>query len=200
MDGRCELIFFRGNANAVDHISVNSADTTLTPVFPQETAIGIALEFPVFNAFTARAGIMHHWQIKADSFAPYVLELEHIWEWDDGSNLFAEIGYADVIGTKDTGLSNPELDMRRIYKGGTILTALEYEPTKGTLLGITGTYNIKYEAFYFSPKISREIELGPLIWEFELKGEFINSQSSQPNFLALYEDKDRVLFTLEVKF
>ncbi len=194
--GRWEIIAFSGYSNAVDHMKMNLESRTFAPVFAREKSVGVLTEFPL-GMFTSRVGGVYHWQENADDFVSYALEVE--WFGEDivqgGDNLFLEAGYADVKEVQRAVLSNPGIDMRRIYEGGTVLAVLEYEAGE-ILFKSALVCNIDKEGFYFSPEVIWSLELEESQFELGLRVEKIDSGSNKDDVFSLNQENDRIMITM----
>lgn len=192
------LDLYHGAANAVDHLNIGNK---VHPVFPEQTSVGLSSEFPV-GEINVRLGLINHWQEDAENFMPWAVEIERLWEgvFSGNDNLIVEIGFSDVAKTSDSGVSTPELDIRRIYEGGSLIAISEYSPKEEWTFKIEAVYNLKERGTYIAPKIvwvvSDSIEL-------TLKGELINGRSSDKPFQTLWsehENDDRIMTKLVFYF
>lgn len=188
----------RGSGNSPVDIGINSAGE-IRPIVAEQTSIGVTGQFQFLEYFTTRIGVVGYFQEDYSDFTVGILENGRIWEniITDGDNLFLNVGYADVWET-ESGSGIPELDLRRIYEGGTALTTVEYA-ISDWVLKIKGAYNFKEKGLYGAPEIS---------WfasdsiEVSLKYEIIDGRSDfGPNSIwAEYSEGDNITLKLIFTF
>lgn len=188
----------RGSGNSPVDISINSFGE-VRPVIAEQTSIGVTGQFQFLDYFTTRLGGVEYFQEGYGNFMVVVLENGRIWEnaITGGDSLFVNVGYADVAETK-SGPGVPDLDLRRIYEGGTALITAEYS-FGDWVFKIKGAYNFSEKGMYIAPEISWFVSDSV---EASLKYESIDGRKdSGPNSIwAEHSDDDNILLKVTFTF
>ncbi len=175
-----------GAGNSPVDVNISKAGE-VKPMISKQTAVSLAIQKPI-GEFNLRLGLAGYLQEDYSDFTVGVVELESIWEniIADGDSLFVDVGYADAWETA-SGEGIPELDIRRIYEGGTALVTAEYA-LSDWVLKIKGAYNFSKKGMYIAPEIS---------WfasdsiEMSLRYEAIDGRGdSSPNSIWAEHSKD----------
>jgi hypothetical protein len=189
-----ELFTQHGSGNSPVDIEVDKFGR-VRPIISEQFSVGGAVQFPLWKNIV-RAGLTNYFQAGYSDFTVGILEIERIWEniISLGDSLFLDIGLADVWELEG-GKGASEIDMRRIYEGGTLLTTAEY--SKGDwLFKLKGAYNIEHEGVYIAPEIvwrGRDLDLS-------LKYEIVEGKSSKvaplDNIWSAHSDDDMLSLKL----
>ena len=175
-----------------------SPEGEVRPIVAQQTAVSGMVQKPL-GEWNLRLGSAGYFQSGYSDFVVAVAELERFWEFDNGSVFFFDFGLADTWETQSDD-DMPELDLRRIYEGGTILAAAEYS-FDHSALKLKGAYNVKDEGLYFSAEFSWAVTDSV---DLSLKYEAIDGEASKAspadNAWSQYSDCDRIVAGLTFYF
>jgi len=191
------LALQHGSGNSPVGVNIN-ATGEVNPVIAEQTAISAAIQNPV-GEFNLRLGLAEYLQEDYSDFVVGVVEIERVLEnvIRDGDSLFVDVGYADVWETK-SGSGIPELDLRRIYEGGTALMTAEYA-IQDWVIKLKAAYNLEYEGIYIAPEVSW---LVTDTVELSLKCEAIDgrSDSGQNTIWSEHSDDDNIMLKVIITF
>lgn len=186
-DVKYDVYFQHGSGNSPVDVNINPRGEVRT-VIAEQTAVSGSLQKPL-GEWSLRLGAAGYFQSSYSDFIVGVAELERFWEFENGSIFFVDIGFADVWEMQ-SGDGIPDLDLRRIYEGGTVLATAEYSFDHSSL-ELRGAYNVKNEGLYFSSEVSWAVTDSV---DLSLKYEMIDGRSdSGPNSIwAEHSDDDNV--------
>ncbi len=181
-----DIGYYHGSSNVPDHTTIQGTEVSM--VFPKQHNLTATL-VSVLKGWTIKTAGSYYKQHQADEFITLLVEVERTREHFllPHDNIFISVGYADVATRTTSATSQPEVDFRRLYQGGTVLGTIEYEATPGLVFKFRVAYNVGQQGRYSYLSCSQNIGKYATI---TLGGELIDAQTPGSLFYT-YRNNDR---------
>ncbi len=203
-----EVAIFHGSGSGIDHVV--SKGVELAPVFVKETSVSASAELTL-GEWVTRLGCNAHFQESSDDFATCIVEVDRIWQFENGSSLFVEMGYVNSFTTNDSDISISELDIRRSLDNHFVAMA-EYSPSDGVTFRPSMAKSLNDDDFYF--RLDAEAVLDAVLPSLAtnaffqntvltVRGEYIDGESNSSgieDIFGAHKDDSRVMLIFKKEF